>query len=270
MVLVASAACGGRVASPPAPATVTVDGVTLTLELDRGELREGDLVSATLTIRNTNNHDVVWTSGGCQIVGQVLALPPFPDPGRHWPGALGTFKSWALQHAESYAYFTDEETWRAGGRACPAVVYTNTLAAGERLRSRWVWDGKVASGLGGARRAPGGPIDVASTFFIGPQPAAKELRAVASLLIRGPADPYISPGVAIDRAYDDGRLARWLEGRPAPGETGLPGPVVGFIRLDGDVWTVRAAQKAGAPIQSQEIEVRVDARDGKVMSVSER
>jgi hypothetical protein len=106
------------------------------------------------------------------------------------------------------------------------------------------------------------------------QPPATQLRVATSVLVRGAADPYITAGVAIDRAYDDGRLARWLEARPGPFLDGnaLASDIVGGIKLEGDAWRVLAAQKTlkGNDYRSGEIEVRLNARDGTVLSVVER
>src|SRR5438094_889554 len=93
------------------------------------------------------------------------------------------------------------------------------------------------------------------------------------VLVRGGADLYVSAGAASDRAFDDGRLARWLEARPTPAMSGAGGvgDIVGGIKLEGDIWRVLAAQKTLLPdYRSSEIEVRLDARDGKVVSVVER
>src|SRR5439155_4814960 len=92
-----------------------------------------ELLWATLTVSNTNDHDLKWTAGGCRILGLVEALPLLPDAGRHWPGALGTFKAWALKYPESYAYFADETSWAHRGGACPAAQFTEILPAGATL-----------------------------------------------------------------------------------------------------------------------------------------
>ena len=49
------------------------------------------------------------------------------------------------------------------------------------------------------------------------------------------------------------------------------GDIVGGVKLEGGTWRVLAAQKVLVPdYRVSEIEVRVDARDGNVVSVVER
>ena len=263
-----------RGVTPPGPAGLAErDGVTLRLELDRDAIVPGDLLWATLTISNTNDHDVKWTAGGCRIPGLVEALPLLPNAGRHWPGVLGSFKSWALKYPESYAYFVDETSWVYGGGACPAAQFTETLPAGGTLRSRWVWNGFTSNAASGSRPAPGGAMEIAASFYLGEPRSPTQLRVLVPVRVTGAHDPYITAGAALDRAFDDGRLARWLEARPTPATsgTGGVGDIVGGIKLEGDIWRVLAAQKTLVPdYRSSEIEVRLDARDGRVVSVVER
>ena len=266
--------CAGPVAGSPTPASVTKDGVRLTLELDHGEIMPGDLLWATLVIENTNDYDVKWRGSGCKVPGNVLARPEQPDAGRQWSGALGGFKSWALRNGETYANFVVEEHWNLakiwGGVACPAAEFVETMAAKTTLRTRWVWDGMVNGGFAGTRPAPTGPLDVVGSFTLAEGAATNVVQVTSPLRVGGRGDPYLSAGVAIDRAYDDGRLARWLQGRPEPTtRAGVPvGAIVGSARLDADAWVIIAAQKTGpAP---HEIEVRLGADDGKVRSVIER
>src|SRR5204862_7931808 len=93
--------------------------------------RSRDLLWATLTVENTNDHEVTWAGSGCRVAGRVEAHPGQPDPGRHWPGTLGTFKDWALQNGRTWAYFIFEEFWnrRAAGGACPAADFRAVTAA---------------------------------------------------------------------------------------------------------------------------------------------
>jgi hypothetical protein len=290
LVLVALAillsACGERVAADGPTATVERDGVRLRMELDRAEIRPGDLVWVALTIENTTDHDVRWVAPGCKVPGSVESAPKQDDPGRQWPGVLGTFKEWLLKDGRSYVYFVDEATWSAralGGRACPAAIFVETLPAKGVLHSRWTWDGQVRTGTAPARPATTGPIEVTGSIALGDTNASVPLTATASLRVRDGGDGLMSAGAAVDKAYEDGRLARWLEARPATSTFATPlspsatfaGDIVGGVRLDGDTWVIHAAQKSGSAavggvIRSYEIDVRVSGRDGKILSVVER
>src|SRR3989442_5426636 len=166
-IALVAAVSGDRGVALPGPAAVVErGGVILRLELDRGAIAPGELLWATLTVSNTNDHDLRWTAGGCRILGLVEALPLLPDAGRPWPGALGTFKTWALQYPESYAYFADETIWPHRGGACPAAQFTEILPAGGTRRSRWVWDGYTSNAASGSRAAPGGQMEIVASFFL--------------------------------------------------------------------------------------------------------
>lgn len=283
--LLVLAACGDRVAAGPA-ATAERDGVRLRMELDKAEIRPGELVWASLTIENTTDRSVSWVAGGCQVPGNIEATAKQDDAGMHWPGVLGTFKQWLLKDGQVYVYFVDEITWNAralGGRACPAANFVGTLPPKGTLRSRFAWDGQVRSGIAPARPAASGSIEVVGLFLVGDTNASTPLRAGAPLRVRGSDDGLMSAAVAIDKAYEDGRLARWLESRPTPSTFATPlppsatfaGEIVGSVRLDVDTWVIHAAQKSGSAaiggvIKGYEIDVRVAGRDGKVLSVVER
>jgi hypothetical protein len=285
-VAIALSACGDRVAAGGPTATAERDGVRLRMELDKAEIRPGEIVWASLTIENTTDRDVRWVAGGCKVPGNIEATSKQDDAGKHWPGVLGTFKQWLLKDGQVYVYFVDEVTWDAralGGRACPAAMFVETLPAKGTLRSRFAWDGQVRGGIAPARPAPSGSIDVIGSISLGDTNASTPLRAGVSLRVRDGGDGLISAATAVDKAYEDGRLARWLEARPAPSSLATPlpqgstfaGDIVGSLRLDRETWVIRAAQKSGstAPslaVRSYEIDVRLSARDGRVLSVVER
>jgi hypothetical protein len=274
------AACGDRVLAGGPTATAERDGVRLRMELDRSEIRPGDLVWVALTIENTTDHDVRWVAPGCKVPGNVEATPKQDGLGRQWPGVLGTFKQLLLKDGQSYVYFVDEVTWDAralGGRACPAAIFVETLPPKGMLRSRWVWDGQVRGGMSHARPAATGPIDLTGSIALGDTNSSVPLRATAPLGVRDGGDGLMSAAAAIDSAYDDGRLARWLEARPAPSGSGtfMAADIVGSMRLDADVWVIHAAQKSGTvtpsfAVRSYEFDVRISGRDGKILSVVER
>jgi hypothetical protein len=278
--------CGDRPAAGGPTATVERDGVRLRVELDRAEIRPGEIVWASLTIENTTDHDVKFVAGGCKVPGNVEASPKQDDAGKHWPGVLGTFKQWLMKDGQVYMYFVDEVTWNTralGGRACPAAIFVETLPAKGTLRSRFAWDGQVRGGIAPARPAASGSIEVVGSISLGDTNASTPLRAGTPLRVRAGSDGLMSAGVAIDKAYEDGRLTRWLEARPVASTYATPlppsatfaGDIVGSVRLDGDTWVIHAAQKSGSAriggvIRGNEIDVRVAGRDGRILSVVER
>src|SRR5947208_12448598 len=99
--LLVALGCAWPVAGSPTPASVTKDGVRLTLELDHAEIMPGDLLWATLVIENTNDYDVKWRGSGCKVPGNVLGRPAQPDGGRQWPGALGGVQAWARRDGDA-------------------------------------------------------------------------------------------------------------------------------------------------------------------------
>src|SRR5439155_840590 len=64
-IALVAAASGDRGVALAGPAAVVErGGVVLRLELDRGAIAPGELLWATLTVSNTNDHDLKWTAGG--------------------------------------------------------------------------------------------------------------------------------------------------------------------------------------------------------------
>src|SRR5205814_10321213 len=118
-----------------------------------------------------------------------------------------------------------------------------------------------------------GAMDIAGSSYLAQSRTPTQLRVLVPVRVTGAHDPYITAGAALARAFDDGRRGRWLEARPTPATSGAGGvgDIVGGIKLEGDIWRVLAAQKTRLPdYRSSEIEVRLDARDGRVVSVVER
>jgi len=149
---------------------------------------------------------------------------------------------------------------------CPAVIFIGVLPQGHAPLSldleRKHLDGICGHASGTGRLDRNRRNVLART----PTTAATQLRVATSVLVRGAADPYITAGVAIDRAYDDGRLARWLEARPGLSSTGTPSRATSWVgsssrrRLAGPR---RAENAERQRLPLGEIEVRLNARDGR-------
>ena len=277
LALVLFTACGSRALSPGAPAPValtasgTTDGVTLRLDLDRASVKVGEVVWATITIENTNDHAIRWVGGGCNVPGRVMAnVPTLSDYGKSWDYPFAELKKrLGMVMAPGYIPWLDEEAWKLraqGGRACTADIRINELAAHGRLTSRHAWDG-VVDGV----PVPSGDAKVTGSFEMDDivQMVGRSVSASVTLTVTGGSATRVSPGQALDAAFSDTRFAAWVRARfVARGNSG-PGAydVEGSVRLDGDTWVIQAAQKT-AP--AGQIEVRVNALDGTVLSVVER
>jgi hypothetical protein len=99
----------------------------------------------------------------------------------------------------------------------------------------------------------------------------KSVSATAPLDLTSGSTTRVSPAQAVDVAFEEGRFAAWVRSHARPDSYGQQTAydVEGTVRLDADVWIISAFQKNTTSPASQ-IEVRVDARDAKVLSVDIR
>lgn len=271
--------CGSRALSSQEAGAVTAigetDGVRLRLDLDRASLRPGEVVWATVTIENTNDHTITWI-GGCSVPGRVTAIvPAIADYGRNWTEYLFAEVKKRLVigvTSSGWVPFLDEASWAqraSGGRACTADIRPVPMAAKAKLVSRFAWDGMLRPGAA----APSGPLDVTAALEMDDQRlmVGKSVSATAPLDLTGGAATRVSPAQAVDAALEEGRFATWLRSHARPDAYGqlTAYDIDGSVHLDGDSWVIKALRKAPAPAAS-EIEIRVDARDATVRSVTIR
>lgn len=264
-------ACGGGGALAPGGVSADGerDGVRIHMDLDRGAIRPGETVWATIRIENASGRSVTWVGGGCNIPARVVgSIDALADEGRTWTGAPGELKKRALQNGgPSLAVFHDEQSWNQraqGGMFCTLDLRLMELAAGAALSVRAAWDGRVGTGS-----APDGAVTVTATFPMGHWDSPKPVTVSAPIQVRG-SSRMVTPGQAIDAAFDDGRMVRWLDRQP--GAANPYAKVEGFVVLESDTWVIRAAETVtpSSTGRSAEIEVRVRASDAKVLSVVER
>jgi hypothetical protein len=140
------------------------------------------------------------------------------------------------------------------------------------LRSYYAWDGFVQPGLG----APVGMVDVRASFYMDNERTmtGDGVGASVPLRVSDGSAITVSGGRAIDAAIEEGRLAKWIQDRAKPDGYGQHSAydVEGSLRIDGDVWVIKAsrAAAAGDVYPGGEIEIRVDAGSGAIISVMER
>jgi hypothetical protein len=247
------------------------DGVTLRLDLDRGSIKPGDVVWATVTIENTNDHSIQWIGGGCNVPGRVTArIPALADYGWNWDYPFADLKKRLVTvFSQGYVPLLDEAAWNkraSGGQICTMDIRAVDLAAHGKLMSRFAWDGMI-----NGSPAPNGDITITAGLEMNDQQhmVGKSVSASAILPLSGGATTKVSAAQAFDAALDDARFASWVRARMVARGNSAPAAydVTGGARLDGDTWVINASQKT-AP--SGEIEVRVSAIDGTVRSVVER
>ena len=270
-------ACGSHALAPSPLGTPAVtasgvtDGVTLRLDLDRTSIKPGDVLWATVTIENTNDHSIQWVGGGCNVPGRVTArIPALADYGRNWDYPFAELKKRLVTvYSQGYVPLLDEAAWNkraSGGQICTMDIRGVDLAAHGKLMSRFAWDGMV-----NGSPAPNGDVTISAGFEMNDlqHMVGKSVSASAILPLSGGATTRVSAAQAFDAALGDARFASWIRARMVARGNSEPAAydVTGGARLDGDTWVILASQKA-AP--SGEIEVRVSAIDGTVRSIVER
>lgn len=278
MLASALVSCGSRALGPASAGAVTaigqIDGVTLRLDLDRATVRPGEVVWATVTIENTNDHPIDWIGGGCDVPGRVTAVvPAIADYGRNQSEyLLAELKKRLVIGVTSSGWvpFLDEASWNLrdrGGRICTADIRAVTMAARAKVVSRFAWEGMLRPGA----PAPSGSVNVTAALEMNDyqRMVGKSVSATAPLEITGGAATRVSPAQAVDAAFDEGRFTAWVRSHARPDNYGQQTAydVDGTVQIDGDVWVITAFRKASVSAPSG-IEVRVDARDATVRSVN--
>ncbi|MDP9281752.1 MAG: hypothetical protein M3P38_06625 [Chloroflexota bacterium] len=251
------------------------DGVKLRLDLDRASVRSGETVWATVTIENTNDHPISWVGGGCNVPGRVTAtIPAVADYGRNWTEyLLAELKKRLVIGVTSGGYvpFVDEASWNLrgqGGRVCTADIRAVSMAAHAKVVNRFAWDGTLRPGVS----APIGRVSVSAALDMNDERlmVGKSVSATAPLDLTSGSTTRVSPAQAVDAAFEEGRFAAWVRSHARADGYGQQTAydVEGTVRLDADVWIISALQNTTSP--ASQIEVRVDARDAKVISVEIR
>jgi hypothetical protein len=279
LLVLASAlvSCGSRALAPQSAGAVTAigetDGVRLRLDLDRAAFRPGEVVWATVTIENTNEHPITWIGGGCDVPGRVTAVvPAIAEYGRNWSEyLLAELKKRLVIGVTSSGWvpLIDEESWDLrdrGGRVCTADIRPVAMAARTKVVSRFAWDGMLRPGA----PAPSGRVDITAALEMDDQRlmVGKSVSATAPLDLTGGTATRVSPAQAVDAAFEEGRLTAWVRTHARPDSYGQQTAydVDGTVEIDGDIWVIKAFRKGSVSAGGQ-IEVRVDARDATVRSV---
>lgn len=208
---------GKAVLAQGAPATATVNGLSLSLTLDQQVAGLGQVVTGVATLENTSDHKVFWNGGSCQAPEQepevyvsvqtALAHGDTPADAR-----LAAFKRDALTSAPgSYAFLNSGQP--AGLKvACTSESVTRELLPGGKLTRQLSWVAQTP-----ADTAIDGDVPVSAHFFFSsaPQEQASSITASASLHLTGGESQRLTAGMAIDAALRDPTFATAVMNREA-------------------------------------------------------
>jgi hypothetical protein len=254
------------------------DGVKLRIDLDKAVIRPGEVVWATLTIENTSDRVLNSITYSCDVAGEIYARPSaLADYGRIWPEfVLQEVKKRIVSSGPpDQIRWVEEPTWSrrsSGGTPCTGQMRNLKVSPGTTLRSYYAWDGFVRPGL----PAPLGTVDVMASFYMDNDRTMTGDGVAASVPLRvsdGSA-VTVSQGRAVDAAIEEGTLRKWIQDRAKPDGYGqqVAYDVEGSLSIDAGVWVVKATRtaKPGDTYPGGEIEIRVDAWSGSVISVVQR
>ncbi len=274
----------GSAATPPGLGVQAVtgsgekEGVKLRIDLDKAVIRPGEVVWATLTIENTSDRVLSSITYSCDVAGEVYARPSaLADYGRIWPEFVlqSVKKQIVLSGPPDQIRWVEEPTWskrNTGGTSCTGQMRNSKVAPGTTLRSYYAWDGFVRPGL----PAPQGTVDVMASFYMDNEKnmTGDGVGATVSLRVSDGSAVVVSQGRAVDAAIEEGTLRKWIQDRAKPDGYGQQSAfdLQGSLGIDGDVWIIKAsrAAKAGDTYPGGDIEIRVDAVSGSVISVVQR
>jgi hypothetical protein len=201
-----------------------VNGIRVTIALERNPMPAGEPTWIDLAVKNTGSDEVTWFSDGCQIlvsVGGTMAggwrqgLPQSGDNGQLKSYALGL----GLQGRGPIRmpiYFTAEPFIGIGGFGCADLRMGDTIAPGEVRTSRARWDGLVYPALG---MPPEGPVRlVASARYLYRTADGEPARlddavidvAINAWIAPGKPSDTLDPPELIDIALADAWFQEWF------------------------------------------------------------
>jgi len=274
----------GSVATPPGLGIQAVtgsgekDGVKLRIDLDKAVIRPGEVVWATLTIENASDRVLSSITYSCDVAGEVYARPSaLADYGRSWPEfVLQEVKKRIVSSGPpDQIRWVEEPTWsrrNSGGTSCTGQMRNLKVAPRTTLRSYYAWDGFVRPGL----PAPLGTVEVMASFYMDNEKnmTGDGVGVSVPLRVSDGSSVTVSEGRAVDAAIEEGTLRKWIQDRAKPDGYGqqVAYDVEGSLGIDGDVWVIKASRTAtaGDAYPGGEIEVRINAVTGAVISVVQR
>jgi hypothetical protein len=262
-------------------ASASLNGVQVTIELERNPMPAGESTWVTTTVTNTGADDLIWSHGPCThpttvTVGGTVDGQNWRDGGDQI-GASLRFRSMALAQAGVadgaivVSFLPEAFVGKKGTYGCGDVALESSLAPGKSIKQRARWDGEAGTLLG---PPPTGQVALVGSFRdfwrrSGGEPTdlytAPAIEVPLTVWIDGRVQGIIHPGEAIDAALRDQRLVAILETRDL-GNANIP-----VLRYDpvAAVWEVGLLEDnyGGEP---QVHLVIVDGHTGEIRQFVER
>jgi hypothetical protein len=209
--------------------STSLNGVQVTIELERNPMPAGEPTWVTTTVTNTGADDLIWLHGPCThpttvTVGGTVDGQTWRGGGDQ-TGAPLRFRSMALAQAGIadgiivVSFVPEAFVGTKGTYGCGDMGLESSLAPGKSIKQRERWDGEAGTLLGPPptgrlelvgsfrdfwRRSAGEPTDLS---------AAPAIDVPLTAWIDGRVEGIIHPAEAIDAALLDRRLVAILETR---------------------------------------------------------
>jgi hypothetical protein len=210
-------------------ASASINGVEVTIELERNPMPAGEPTWLTTTVTNMGADDLIWLHGPCThpttvTVGGTVDGQTWRGGGDQ-RGASLRFRSIALAQAGVadgvivVSFVPEAFVGTKGTYGCGDMGLESSLAPGKSIKQRARWDGEAGTLLGPPptgrvelvgsfrdfwRRSAGEPTDLST---------APAIDVPLTAWIDGRVEGIIHPAEAIDAALLDRRLVAILETR---------------------------------------------------------
>ena len=211
---------------PPLRARREVDGIKVTIALDRNPMPAGEPTWISVSVQNTGADDVTWFHGCPDAVSTFAYLDARWREGIPLAFEPGQFKRYALGQGlrgpgPAKMWIDFESDWRIGGppTGCGDTGRYDTLGPGEIVKGRQRWDGFTNRQLD---HAPAVPVRLVATARYFWRSRDGEPSDIAAREIELGLDAWISPGKpagrldppeVIDIALTDPQFAAWFANR---------------------------------------------------------
>jgi hypothetical protein len=255
-------------------ASAELDGVRLTIELERNPMPAGKPTRAMTTIKNTGHDPIIYyPCGDAVTVRAVISDLPWrpganlPNPAMAWKGYL-TGGQGLRDSGRTVSFFPAGQDGAASG--CGDIGHTATIAPDATFRERQGWDGFTFRRLA---PPPTASIDLVGSFSFDrgdplaehPPEGRRLIEVHLATWIAGLPEAFLDPGEAVDIALGDARLTNLLASRDL--RNGNEGVVL-FDPVAG-VYQIGMLESGELPVSRAHL-VLVDARSGAIVAWVER